>query len=527
MPSVAVPPPDNPDQPTGGSGIAMNSAATASTGFAQTAPFALLRPATSGRVTENGLPFAAIGHFGRSVSLSAACDEVRSDVLGVLGVKSGSMPSTGNGRKDSGLAERMRLYACALMIAMTLVLTILAAGLWVREGLRLAGDIPPVVFPIVLAAAVAYAAAGTVIVIRRPERNVGWVLATLGLLVATVYLSLAFVSLERVGVIGHDTAAVAGVVSVSVVASATVAVGATFGFIFPTGHTRDRMGRWGLRLVWLGTGVIALGQLLSPGPIFILRDLHNPLDLGLAMSLGPMLLGLGVAVLMASSVLAAFSLVARYRASDATTRRQIRLVVGAAGTLALATFLFLAASYFGASGPLRDVITITLAAALLMSPVAILVAMTRYRLYELDHLVGRTLVIAGSTAILAGIFAATQRLLQSVFMVVLGESSDLTYVISTLIVVTSITPLKQHLESFVDAWEREEGESAAMAPVVTAMPTASGQDSLDPLIVAVIDTHIEQRFQEWLVVHGAPPVADVTMMQTRASPADASSDTRD
>jgi hypothetical protein len=446
----------------------------------------------------------------------------RSVALGVVGAMTYSVPPNGTGRADLRVADRGLRHAAVLVVGSTVTLTLLAAGLWVRAGLHLSSGIPAVIFPVVLAAAIAYAVASAVILVRRPERNVGWVLGALGLLVAAVYLGLAIVSLGTVGLISPGVAEGVALFSVSIVSSATVATGATFGFIFPTGHLRGRVGTWGIRAAWVGAGIVAAGHVLSPGPIFILRDLRNPLAPSGSGPVGAVLLGVGVAVLMVACFLAAVSLVARHRASDSTSRRQIRLVVGAAASLALSTFLFLATSYLGSSGPLRDLTTVLLAVTLLLSPIAILVAMIRYRLYELDRLVGRTFVIASLTAILAGAFAASQRLLQVVFVAVLGESSDLTYVFSTLLVVTAITPLKEHLEGVVDGWEDEEDPSAheRLPSGDTASPIAE-VDQLDPSIVAIIDTRIEERWRVWLNLHDGPGATGTPGVDTETRLAEA------
>jgi hypothetical protein len=78
------------------------------------------------------------------------------------------------------------------------------------------------------------------------------------------------------------------------------------------------------------------------------------------------------------------------------------------------------------------------------------IAVTRYRLYEIDHLISRTLVYVPLTALLAGLYAATVTLLQRVFQSFTGTTSDAAIVMSTLILASVFTPLRKWLEGIVE-----------------------------------------------------------------------------
>jgi hypothetical protein len=83
-------------------------------------------------------------------------------------------------------------------------------------------------------------------------------------------------------------------------------------------------------------------------------------------------------------------------------------------------------------------------------PIAIGVAVTRYRLYEIDRLINRTLVYGSLTAILAGVFTAGIGLAQRVFIATTGENSDAAIVLATLVVATLYAPLRKRLEAVID-----------------------------------------------------------------------------
>ncbi len=88
--------------------------------------------------------------------------------------------------------------------------------------------------------------------------------------------------------------------------------------------------------------------------------------------------------------------------------------------------------------------------SLILFPLSVGVAILRYRLWEIDTIVNRTLVYGALTAILAGVFTALIGLAQRVFVAFTGEKSDAALVITTLIVAAASAPIKTRLQAFVD-----------------------------------------------------------------------------
>ena len=76
--------------------------------------------------------------------------------------------------------------------------------------------------------------------------------------------------------------------------------------------------------------------------------------------------------------------------------------------------------------------------------------MLRYRLYDIDVIINRTLVYVPLTAIVAGLYSASIALLQKLFVAATGEKSDAAIVITTLLLTTTFTPIKNLLQSAVD-----------------------------------------------------------------------------
>src|SRR5215216_1244800 len=83
-------------------------------------------------------------------------------------------------------------------------------------------------------------------------------------------------------------------------------------------------------------------------------------------------------------------------------------------------------------------------------PAAVGIAILRYRLYDIDLLINRTLVYALLTAILAAVYFGTVVLLQRLFVILTGEKSTLAVVASTLLIAALFNPLRRRIQSFID-----------------------------------------------------------------------------
>jgi len=92
---------------------------------------------------------------------------------------------------------------------------------------------------------------------------------------------------------------------------------------------------------------------------------------------------------------------------------------------------------------------------ILCLPIAIAIAILRYRLWDIDIIIRRTLVYLPLTAILAGVFAASIRLLQALFSPVSGQQAGAATALTTLIVVAVFDPIKTWLQRIVDSRFKE------------------------------------------------------------------------
>jgi hypothetical protein len=151
----------------------------------------------------------------------------------------------------------------------------------------------------------------------------------------------------------------------------------------------------------------------------------------------------------ASIGIVVFIAVMLYRArqgSSLLVRRQARLVT-IGGIIAFTpVMIWLVLPLFGVSVDFDPALFLP---PLLVFPIAVGLAILRYRLWEVDSFVNHAFVYGLLTAILAGVFAAMIAFTQRMFLAVTGQQSDIAVVITTLIVAATFTPLKSTIEGLV------------------------------------------------------------------------------
>jgi hypothetical protein len=151
----------------------------------------------------------------------------------------------------------------------------------------------------------------------------------------------------------------------------------------------------------------------------------------------------------ASIGIVVFLAVILYRARQGSTplvRRQARLVTVGSVIAFLPVMFWLVLPLLGFPVDFDPAVFLP---PLLVFPIAVGLAILRYRLWEVDSIVNHAFVYGLLTAGLAGIFAAMITFTQRLFLAVTGEQSDFAILITTLIVAATFTPLKARIEGFV------------------------------------------------------------------------------
>jgi hypothetical protein len=147
-------------------------------------------------------------------------------------------------------------------------------------------------------------------------------------------------------------------------------------------------------------------------------------------------------------MLAVASVFVRYRGAGTTERQQIKwLLYGGAAFVVVYAAGFLSGEGEGNS----QLYNALLSLALLMLPLAIAIGILRYRLYDIDVVIRKTLVYGAVTAMLGLVYFGSVVLLQRLFAGITGvESSPLAIVVSTLVIAALFTPLRRRVQEGID-----------------------------------------------------------------------------
>ena len=327
----------------------------------------------------------------------------------------------------------------------------LAADLWFRDLF----DPPGILF--VALPVLSFAIVGSLLVLRRAGGPIGWLLAATGALLQLVAPSQAYgyVSLDAGAALpGGELVLWLG----SFIGSALLLLLIPAMVLFPDGHPPSRtvaiLLGYGLAAGFIFTVASALADqpILVPLPYLGLhagegaRAIPNPFA-----QHGP----LGDLLLLTASALnnlappllliAPLALAVRFRRSQSVERQQLKWLMYAAGI----TFGLMVIGYVFSLGPIKILVNILTVFGLGLLPVAIGIAVTRYRLYDIDVLIRRTLIYAVLSAALFAAYLSGVALIQFVFSPV-TSGNGLAVAISTLAVVALFQPLLRRIQSSVD-----------------------------------------------------------------------------
>ena len=136
-------------------------------------------------------------------------------------------------------------------------------------------------------------------------------------------------------------------------------------------------------------------------------------------------------------------------------------------------------------------------------PVAIAIAILKYRLYDIDRLINRTLVYGLLTAILAGVYFGGITATQAIFSAVTGqqEQPQLAIVVSTLVIAALFTPLRRRIQSFIDRrfYRRKYDARKTLEAYSAKLRNDSDLDALsDDLVGMVRETMQPAHVSLWL-----------------------------
>jgi hypothetical protein len=289
---------------------------------------------------------------------------------------------------------------------------------------------------------------GAIVASRRPENPVGWLLCLFGLTVSIGHFASQY---AIYALLVQPNSLPAGE-ALAWIASWTLPISigpqVFYLLLFPTGRLPSRRWRW---LAWLTVAFISVGVILSAfssdAYLGSLGPIRNPLGIegftnvykAVLYTIAPLLYGA-----------AALSLLMRLRRAVGVERQQLKWFAYAAAIFALGIVLNIiplatetppwfewgGVAFFTAAGT--------------AIPISIGIAILRYRLFEIDLIINRTLVYGSLTGLLALLYFGSVTALQSLFSLLTGQGNTLAIVASTLAIAALFNPLRRRIQSFID-----------------------------------------------------------------------------
>ena len=291
--------------------------------------------------------------------------------------------------------------------------------------------------------ALVYAAVGVVVTVKRPANLVGWalVLAGIGSLlggVVSAYGELALLGRPEAGLpAGAPVAAVSAGSWTALMAGVFLLLVA-----FPSGSVGSRRARrW---VVSALSGFAAVWVLITLSS----RNLEPPLDRfdnPLAVTGSKALVIAAIPIIagcLVSIVVAGVDVVRRFRRSRGQERQQFKWLASSAGLLAITLPFAALFNYASITGAIFSLELIAL-------PISVGIAVLRYRLYEIDRIVSRTLAYALVTLVLGAMYVMLVLGGQALFSSFAG-GSNLAIAVSTLVVAALFLPVRARIQRVVD-----------------------------------------------------------------------------
>ncbi|HEX2742579.1 MAG TPA: hypothetical protein VHM69_19220 [Rubrobacter sp.] len=366
----------------------------------------------------------------------------------------------------------------------------------------------------------AFPLVGALIASRRPDNPIGWICLADGLLwmVLAVTDQYSIYGLASPGSVPFPVAV--GTIGNQWLWVSTVGLlGIYLLLLFPNGRLPSS--RW-RPLAWFAGVVIFVSSIVegfSPGPLENQGGVPNPFGLEELPWLSEVSLVL-LPLLPLCILASAFSLVLRYSRSGGEIRQQIKWVAFIASFTGLLYLIAMVSQLIALQGqmdhsgklalPLWFEILFSLAVLGFAGvPVAIGFAVLKYRLYDIDLVINRTLVYGSLTATLLALYLAGVSSAQTILRLLTGQEHQpqLAIVASTLVIAALFNPLRRRIQSFIDRrfYRSNYDARKTLEEFSTRLRKETDLEALSAeLVGVVIDTMQPERVSLWLRPEASP-----------------------
>jgi hypothetical protein len=337
--------------------------------------------------------------------------------------------------------------------------------------------------PMVLAALVA-ATVGAVLASRRPHHPVGWLLLALGLAVTASGVADGY---ARYGLLARPGALPAArwvaVYSPATLYLAFVCIGFVL-LLTPSGSLPSPRWRWWARLAAAAPVGFLLALAVGPGLVIPPYDeVIDPVSVPALASAVAAVIALSFTIAIGGLTVGAWSLVVRFRRARGTERQQLRWVAFAAALTVPPAAIVLFSVVVDTTATV--VVLVALGVCMALLPLAIGAAILRYRLYDLDRIISRTLAYGLLTLLLGGGYALVVLGLGQL----LGRDSSLVVAGATLAVAAAFQPAHRRVQAVVDRrFNRRRYDAArTLDAFAVRLREQVDLDALSTELLAVVD----------------------------------------
>jgi hypothetical protein len=324
---------------------------------------------------------------------------------------------------------------------------------------------------------------GALIVSRRPNHRIGWLLCAFGFLTALGAFANEYAIYGLIGHPGAAPGAEALAWFTSWLSSGYLALLAALLALFPTGRSLSPHWRWVLWLAGSGVACTLVGALwLWPLRGVALLQLPSSEPVGLP----GLLYTVGSWAPVIAVLAAVASLAVRFRRAQGAERQQLKWLAYA-GVMVVLCFVLPEAVADALGSQLAG--DLVFAALFAPVPVAVGVAILKYRLYDIDRLINRTLVYGLLTALLAGVYAGVVLLLGQVFGGIGDQPPSWAVAGATLAAAALFQPARRRIQAAVDRrFNRRKYDAARTIEAFSArLRDELDLDTLSAELLAVVD----------------------------------------
>jgi hypothetical protein len=366
--------------------------------------------------------------------------------------------------------------------------------------------------------AVFYPTVGALVASSRPENPVGWLLCLYGLGTSIGYFCAEYAIYALLAEPNSLPAGEAMAWILSWVLPILNGLTVFYILLFPTGRLPSRRWRW---LGWLTVIYVVVGVILaafSSGALLgILGPIQNPLGIeGFSNIYYKAVLFTMASLLTLAAALAVFL---RLRHAIGVERQQIKWFAYAAVATVSAGILAYIIPRVVETPLWFERVGFALNNGFLPAiPIAIGIAILRYRLYDIDIIINRTLVYGSLTLMLALVYFGGVTSTQVVFTALTGqeEQPQLTIVVSTLLIAALFTPFRHRIQSFIDRrfYRRKYDAAKTLEAFSAKLRTETDLDALsDDLVGVVRETMQPEHVSLWLHPDPEPKARSTALRQ--------------